>query len=84
MPQFLQPQPPFWLPKRGPESQGDSICDGLACNGRSKSDLELTASQKIAEKEKDKRGGIERKRKAKAPTQASYHAQYGYTNGFMS
>ena len=81
--QFLQPQPPFWRPSRGPESQEGSICDGLACNGKSKGDLELTPSQKIAEKAKA-RSRIERRRKAKAPTQASYHAQYGYTNGFMS
>ena len=84
MPHFLQAQPPFWLPSRAPGSQEGSICDGLACNGKSKGDLELTESQKIAEKIKNKRGGIERRRKAKAPTQAAYHAQLGYTNGFMS
>lgn len=80
---ILQGQNPYWLPS-SKALPAANPAEGVASNGRSKADLALTESEKIAERVKNKSGGIERKRKKKVPTEASYHAKYGFTNGFMS
>ena len=71
------------LPSKAALPEGNPA-EGVASNGRSKADLALSESEKIAERMKNKRGGIERKRKAKVPTEAQVHAKLGYTNGFMA
>ena len=78
---ILREQSPYWLPSKAANPEGNPI-EGIASNGKSKGELALTESEKIAERTKS-HSRIERKRKKKPLTQKQQEQKYGYTSGFI-